>query len=293
MHTKLIVAILLLSAATVTAHEPPEEPILADGTYLHHTNLHEGTLESGGWNNTTLAWGGVPLKEGWFLLWSGTVEGNGTLLANVLHDNETVHEWAWGSGNEDLVIHRLDQTGFYELSLHNPGPEPIAYRLYYDNTCDCTSKSAQGEESPLWFNYDLTRPGRVAWDVYVVPFEWPKGQDLPPIGNVTVEATVATWTGQNDEWPDGFKVVETFDIDLPPKGDEPLWIQDMGFTAKDAGTNYILLTVHHDGDPRWMFQVRPVVELPEARQIPGPGIVTVASILAVAGVAAHRTRTKQ
>lgn len=208
----------------------------------------------------------------------------------MLHDNETFHAWTWQPGAEDLVVHRLTETGFYALRLHNPGPEALTYSLYYDNTCDCTSKVAQREESPLWFNYNLTHPGKVAWDVSIVPFEEPPGLGLPPVGNVRVEATVATWKGPGDSWPEDFEVVKTHDLDLPPRGAGPMWALDMGFTAQATGTHYILLTLHHDGDPRWMFQVRPGVELPEAREAPGPGILVVVACLALAGTVAHRCR---
>lgn len=55
MDTKALAAYLLLLVAPVAAHEPSDGPILALGTYLHHMNHYEGTLEPGAWNNTTLA----------------------------------------------------------------------------------------------------------------------------------------------------------------------------------------------------------------------------------------------
>lgn len=293
MDTKILACLIMLAIPAASAHAPSDDAVLEPGTYLHHTVRHEGSLEPGAWNNTTLAYGGTHLQGWWFLLWSGQVEG-GALEATVVHHDRAVHEWTWQEGEEELIVHRLDGTGFYELRLHNPGPEPVHYSLYYDNTCDCTSKIAQGATSPLWFNYNLTAAGPVGWEVSVVPYTDPD-QELPPgfgpVGNVSVSSTVATWDGPGDAWPEDFQVVQTVDRDLPPKGDEPLWTLDLGFTAEHAGTNYILLTLDHDGDPEWRFQVRP--DLPESLEAPGVGLVVLLGAVLVAALLVRWTGARR
>jgi len=287
-HALIAAGLALLLALPASGHEPAEEPVLEPGTYLSHTVLHQGTLAAGEWNNTTLAWGGTPLRSWWFLLFSGRVEGDGHLEAMVVHDTETVHAWTWEPSGEDRVVFRLEETAFHELRLHNPGPGNATYRMFYDNTCDCTSKVALMQESPLWFNYNVTAPGKVGLDFAVVPFTGPPPlEDPPALGDVRVEATVATWKGGSDAWPEGFHVVRTYETTFRGLTQE-YGTFGSDFEADRAGTYYILVTLRHESDEAWRFQVRPVVDLPEDKEAPAAGVMALLASLLLVAVASRR-----
>lgn len=278
----------LLLTMPVAGHEPGEEAVLEPDTYLNHVMVHEGELAPGAWENTTLAFGGTPLRGWWFLLFSGRVDG--TVEATVVHDNATVAAWTWTTDQADMHVFRLNDTGFHELRLHNPGPHNATYRMFFDNTCDCSSKAALMQESPLWFNYNITTPGRVGLEFAVVPFTGPPAlQDPPPLGDVRLHATVATWNGGSDAWPDGFEVVREHDV-LFTGLDEDWGTFDLDFRADDNATYYILVTLEHESDEAWRFQVRPVIEMPEGKEAPFAGLPGVVLVVAV-GLMRRRERS--
>lgn len=271
-----LVAVALL-ATTVLAH--PEDTSQDEG--LEHTTLWEAALPPGGTQERTLSYHGEPLREGWYMLWSGASEG--ALEARLSLDGEVVADSSWDGAVFTTL--RLPEEGVYTMALSNVGDADAAFRLHYDITCRCTAKAVHGGGS-LWFNLDAEKGQHVDWEFAVVPYG---GQ--PDRGEVQVRATLAVADGAQ-EW-DGFTVLDQVDLQILANSTDPYSTFGLPFMASQSGMHYVLLQLDHDGPQDWSFQVKPrwSVEpaVPEAA-VPHPSLAVAGLVLLLLAVAHWRRR---
>jgi len=282
---RVLACLLVLALLPVVAGHPAEDTLLPAGSYLNHTEVWNGTVAAGGTVNTTLAFGGAPLRAGWFLLFSGEAAG---LHADLRHDGRSVATWSWNG--PFLATVRLPETGVYGLELRNEGAGTAPFRLYYDQTCECSSKAVHGD-GPLWFNLEARAGERVELAFAVVPYQEPGAPADGDRDDVTVHATLARALPEAATWPEGFLLLDEARVTIPAGNAAPYTTFPLPFTAGEDGMHYVLVDVRHDGPPGWSFQVKPrwSVEAADVRSAEAPAVPAVLlSVLALAGAALRR-----
>lgn len=284
------VILLLLLLPGVAAHGEWDGERLAPGTYLQHIEAWDVEIAPGTSVNQTLAFGGAPLMESWFLVVQANVTG---AVSASLVDNGTIASWTWRDGMFEETV-RLEHTGWPELNLTNTGAMPARVSLFFDQTCDCIGKALPTRSGPLLFNVDAEKGQAVRFDMTVVPVRrstQTPDEDFngsmsvvvdrirPSADGTTYEVLESwTWEGTSTQWTD-CRSLPRFHACL-----------DVRFTASESGRQVLVLRSEHDM-PDWRVQVRPIIEVPaEQANIPVPGWLALVA-LGLAGARKARATT--
>jgi len=226
---------------------------------MDHLRLWEDELAPGETVDRPLGFSGCPLAEDWWVVvW---MEG-GPVDVNFEHEGALLRAWAHnGTGVQHV---QLPAPGFPDLRIRNAGQEPVSFRLYFDQTCDCTAKGVSAN-GPVWLNADAVAGQDVTFDLRVWPF-WPLVGDGPETpGLVRVRASHVTPT------TDGPVVHATEESSFRPRQDATcdeeldgfVGCMQVAFTARADGTQYVYVEVLEGVGDGWMVQILPTIDVAE------------------------------
>lgn len=216
------------------------EGLLKPGEYIDHGKEVGAFLDSGEWQNYTLAFGGGPMWEGWFYVIYGESDG-ATEWSVVSHANShgaVTDSWNW-NGTDQWQVGQFPEEGVYELRVQNVGTERTFVRWSYDQTCDCTFKPMPFSGAYAWFNPYMEVGQQIEFTpgAIVVNATDPAVTDEP----VSFTATHATWSGFGTSW-------DTFSIHAVEAINGTMTI-----TARETGVQYVLMQLETKDDARGLL----------------------------------------
>ena len=196
-----VALVLLLAFAPPRATAPPAP--LTD-----HLSVLSGTLTPGVNQTWALEFEGGPLQKGWVFLLEARVSGSITAVLSL--DGITAKTWsitptAW----YDTFV--LPGTGVYDLTLSNPGTSPVAFRVYFDQSCSCSAK---------WFPKAMP-DGLIIFNVEVPRASTVVAQFNKPLA-MTIRVTAALLARPGGRWPDDFTELGEVDTPVPRRADPSL-----------------------------------------------------------------------
>jgi len=249
----LLVALLV---PTVAGHEGEEDcGDISPFEEFSHLRLWEATVAPGQEVSRMLSFGSCPLQEGWWVtVW---IDADGPLQMRMEHDGTLA---AWDMDGVATPTLQMPVSGFPDLVLNNTGTEPARFRLYFDQTCDCTFKGVPVPSGPLWFNADAK-----AGDT--VRFDFRFAATTIALQEPEVPETITVRTARVVPGADGNQELSVTQSTFHPRTEascQPdalrfVGCQSVSFTATEDGTQYLWMWVEHDGDPAWLVQVSPVL----------------------------------
>ncbi|MGB1585781.1 MAG: hypothetical protein ACPHID_01890 [Thermoplasmatota archaeon] len=288
MRLAAFVLFCILATPAVVGHgEVGDGKVLPFGSYLQHIESWNLTLAPQSSMNQTLAFGGAPLEEDWFLMFHAVSSGN---ITARLDDDAWAVTWNWTAGINEATT-RLQHTGWPTLTLTSLDDAPVLLTVFFDQTCDCIGKSMPEQAGPLLFNIEAKPGDEVRFDMTMVPvrgsFDTP---DEPFNGSMIVQIdrirpsqdgsfyeTLQSWnwTGSSADWQD-CRSIPRFHACI-----------DVRFTAEEPGQQVVVLRSWHDM-PDWSVQVRPILEVAPSRDAPLPTWAATAALVAAFAFARSR-----
>lgn len=270
------IAIGILTAPALTAHEfEGEVEPRCDDEVFFHLCLDIADLEPGANKTRHLLSPEGDLRAGWVYIIYGGVDGQGTIIADLVHDNKTVESFVWTPGFHKNST-RIQSTGEHHLVLRNPSNDTsVRYAFYYDQSCNCVGKVIPLSGGFVLFNNKF--PGDT--DISV---------DFPMIDGWRLHAAAA-WLPDDApqaHWPNDYTILT--ETTAKDQG----WLE-LDFHTDEPGTYYVFVQALDGASPDDPVHLTPQWEVHDETDEAAAGMLPVwGSLVLVVALFAMIRRTQ-